>query len=132
MCVFINPLLFKPFTKYIQLKMPFPQKSFENILDKKRNCSFFQNTHNSLPKLRISWHILSSGVSTLLLMLGIQLTLSHIKKLSDTSAADDFCRHCDKLRNCSRQAISPFPQCFIIYSRIVYSFLEFDNFYMLD
>ena len=36
------------------------------------------------------------------------LTLSHLHTLSDASAEDDFWKHCDKGRNCSKRAISPF------------------------
>ena len=36
------------------------------------------------------------------------LSLSHRYMLSDTSAADDFWNHCDKRKNCSWWAISPF------------------------
>ena len=40
------------------------------------------------------------------------LTFSYIQRLFEASAADGFWKHCDKRRNCSKQAISPFATMF--------------------
>ena len=42
------------------------------------------------------------------------VTLSHFKTHVDASAADNFWKLCDKSRNCSKQAISPFITMFLI------------------
>ena len=47
------------------------------------------------------------------------LTLSHINTLSNASAVDNFWKHCDNKRNCSKQAISPFATMFLTFFQYI-------------
>ena len=55
-----------------------------------------------------------------------KLTHSHLKLLADASAADDFSKHCDKRRNCSKQAISPFATTFFQFSKQLHTLIYRD------
>ena len=59
----------------------------------------------------------------------IELSLSHIQEFSDASAADNFWKHCDKSRNCPKQAISSFATiCSTLYSNYTYIYRAFPCF----
>ena len=66
--------------------------------------------------------------STKIIILGKWLTLSLIQMKFDTSAADDFWKHCDKRRNCS-WSISRFAIMYNLYSNFIAIFETIPQFW---
>ena len=61
-----------------------------------------------------------------------QITLSDIYTVSDAFAEDKFWKHCDRRRNCSKQAISPFATMFsILFSNCTFIYRYFPRFWLI-
>ena len=72
-----------------------------------------QHTECYVLNLKLTCHMQLKSVKNIT-ELTDSLTLFPLMTHSDACAADDFWKHCDKRRNCSKRAISPFATMFSV------------------